>query len=251
MCRSTIGAKHAENVLSLFVIFRNEAAPARRISPTDTAGMVALVRGTPDLRRGMVYTPVDYHDPYLDDGPGPILALQLEFDTLAGLEKNLVRGGYLQMVADPVLFPSLAGATAIQQAMLTRRFPVPRPRPLVDGAKFCTYLVEYPGAATDYNAWLTHYVMHHPQLMAKFPDIRQAEIYTPATIISALPFPFIHRMQRNKVVFDDQQSLNASLVSEVRHEMRRDFENFPAFTGSNLHAALDTVVVVPAGDGAA
>jgi len=232
-------------MLSLFLIFNNAAAPDARLSATDREGVIALVRGTPGLLRGFVYTPVTYHDPYLDDGPGPILALQLEFTELAALENNVSKSGHLQALANLVLFPSLKGAGAVQQAMLTRRFPAARPGALVDGAVFCTYLVEYPGVAEDYNAWLTHYVTHHPQLMAKFPNIRQMEVYTPATFISALPFAFIERMQRNKVVFDTQADLNASLVHDVRHEMRRDWDNFPAFTGRNLHAALDTLVVVP------
>lgn len=236
-------------MLSLFLIFRNEAAPDAVLSPTDREGVIAVVRGTPGLTRGFVYTPVTYHDPYLDDGPGPILALQLEFPDLVSLERNVGPGGHLQTLANPVVFPSLKGASAVQQAMLTRRFPAARPGAQVDGAVFCTYLVEYPGQAENYNAWLTHYVTHHPQLMAKFPKIRQMEIYTPATFISALPFAFIERMQRNKVVFDTQADLNASLVHDVRHEMRRDWDNFPAFTGRNLHAALDTLVVVPSKEG--
>jgi len=42
-------------------------------------------------------------------------------------------------------------------------------------------------------------------------------------------------MQRNKVVFDSPDALNAALASPVRHAMRDDFKQFPPFTGENFH----------------
>jgi hypothetical protein len=48
-------------------------------------------------------------------------------------------------------------------------------------------------------------------------------------------------MQRNKVVFDSPDALNAALASPVRHEMRADFKNFPPFSGANLHFPMISV----------
>jgi hypothetical protein len=52
-------------------------------------------------------------------------------------------------------------------------------------------------------------------------------------------------MQRNKVVFDDAEALTAALNSPVRHEMRADFANFPAFTGPVSHFPMATRMVRP------
>ena len=67
----------------------------------------------------------------------------------------------------------------------------------------CTYLVAYEGAAEDLTAWLTHYIADHPPIMARFPGIRQIEIYTCIDWCGGLPWPRVTHMQRNKVVFDN------------------------------------------------
>src|SRR5690242_3326061 len=76
---------------------------------------------TPALRQGVIYTPSNTSDPYLDDGPPPQLVLQLYFDDIAALEAAVAPNGNLQQLG--VL--DMAGAR--QQAMLVRRFPVPDP----------------------------------------------------------------------------------------------------------------------------
>ena len=73
----------------------------------------------------LIYTPAQTHDPYLDNGRPPALALQLYFADIAALEAALDRGGHLQALAAPDALPSLHGAAVTQQAMLARGFPVP------------------------------------------------------------------------------------------------------------------------------
>ena len=131
--------------------------------------------------------------------------------------------------------------------MLVRRYPVPDPifRTL-PGDQPCTYLVAYEGAAEDLTAWLTHYIADHPPIMAKFPGIRQIEIYTCIDWCGGLPWPRVAHMQRNKVVFDNQAALTAALNSPVRHEMRAAFHRFPSFTGPITHFPMATTTVTPA-----
>jgi hypothetical protein len=54
--------------------------------------------------------------------------------------------------------------------------------------------------------------------MARFPGIRQIEIYTRLDWLGALPWRRVDYMQRNKVVFDSPAALKAALNSPVRHE---------------------------------
>jgi hypothetical protein len=201
-----------------------------------------LIAGTPGLLEARIYTQATTQDPYLDEAPPPPLVLQLDFSDIADLEAALAPRGHLQGL--PSALPSLADAT--QQAMLARHFPVPDPvfrtRP---GQLPCTYLVAYEGRAADPNAWHAHYFAHHPGIMARFPGIRAIEICTRLDWTGFLPFRRVEHMQRNKVVFDDEQALHAALNSPVRHEMRTDFRRFPAFTGPTTHYPMHTRLVIP------
>ncbi|HEY2617111.1 MAG TPA: hypothetical protein VGI78_07215 [Acetobacteraceae bacterium] len=215
-----------------FAVFRD--------APPEVAWLSDVIATTPALQQGLIFRPSNTSDPYLDDGPPPGLALQLYFDDIAALEAALAPGGHLQRL------DALKGVGATQQAMLVRRYPVPDPRfRTPPGALPCTYLVAYEGAAEDLPAWLAHYIADHPPIMARFPGIRQIEIYTCIDWCGGLPWPRVTHMQRNKVVFDDQAALTAALNSPVRHEMRASFGRFPPFTGPITHFPMATIVVQP------
>jgi hypothetical protein len=190
--------------ICLFLIFHHPARPATRLGPAEMAELGRIIKASPGLARALAFTPERTHDPYLDDGPPPILATQLYFADIAALEAALSASGNLQRLADPGLFPGLAGADIVQQAMLTRIFPVP---------------------------------------MARFPGIREIEIYTRIDWVSALPWRRADCMQRNKVVFDDAAALTAALNSPVRHEMRADYHKLPPFEGSVSHYPMATLTL--------
>jgi hypothetical protein len=83
--------------------------------------------------------------------------------------------------------------------------------------------------------------------MARFPGIRQIEIYTCIDWCGFLPWKRVQHMQRNKVVFDNQAALTAALNSPVRHEMRAAFARFPPFTGPITHFPMATTTIQPMG----
>jgi hypothetical protein len=213
-------------------------ASFRDVSP-DLAWLADVIAATPGLQQGLIFTPSSTSDPYLDDGAPPQLALQLYFDDIAALEDALSADGHLQRLQD-------LRCDATQQAMLVRRYAVPSPVFCTPpGDRPCTYLVAYEGAAADLTAWLTHYIADHPPIMARFPGIRQIEIYTCIDWCGGLPWPRVAHMQRNKVVFDNQAALTAALNSPARHEMRASFHRFPSFTGPITHFPMETVTVLP------
>jgi hypothetical protein len=224
-----------------FAQFRH---PVGRLSNDELTWLRRFVAGTPGLRQGLIFTPSTTSDPYLHDGAPPLLGLQLYFDDIAGLEAALTSDGYLQDLVGHDALPSLADATATQQAMLVRRFGVPDPVfRTPQGECPCTYLVAYEGEAEDLNAWHSHYISDHPPIMARFPGIRQVEVYTRIDWCGSLPWPRVEHMQRNKVVFDSPAALTAALNSPVRHEMRAAFARFPAFTGPITHFPMATMIV--------
>ena len=220
--------------ISWFAMFRGDAEVS--LGP-----LTELVARTPGLTNGLIYTPSITSDPYLNDGPPPVLGLQLNFSDLADMEAALAKDGHLQTLPN-----LLAGTTGTQQAMLSRHFPVPDARfRTPSGEPHCTYLVAYEGEAEDKNVWLSYYIAHHPPIMARFPGIRQIEISTRLDWCGFLPYPRVDFLQRNKVVFDSPAALTAALNSPVRHEMRADFKNFPPFNGGNTHFPMLTRTVQP------
>jgi hypothetical protein len=229
-----------------FALFRNPAASRSHVSERDIAWLGRFLAETPGLQQALVFTPAGTSDPYLDDGPPPQLGLQLYFDDIAHLEAAAAAGGHLQGLAAQGALPSLDRATVTQQAMLVRRFAVPEPTfQTPAGERPCTYLVAYEGEAQDLAAWLAHYIADHPPIMARFPNIRQIEVYTCIDWCGSLPWPRVRHMQRNKVVFDSAATLTAALNSSVRHEMRTAFAGFPPFTGPVTHFPMATTTVVP------
>lgn len=231
---------------SYFIYYDHGGRAGIQLGAEDKSRFVGIVRATPGLRRALVYTPETAADPYLDDGPPPPLAAQLDFADIGALERAVARDGHLQALAAPDTLPSLAGAQIAQQAMLLRTFAVPDPvYRTAPGALPCSYLVSYPGPAEDLNEWLSFYIAHHPVPMAKLPGIRELEVLTRIDWHGFLPWPRANAMLRNRVAFDSEKALEAALASPVRHEMRADYKRFPPFAGGNTHHPMATLAVTP------
>ena len=171
------------------------------------------------------YTPGRVRDPYLDDGAPPGGVTQIYFDSIAELERAARELG--------------AGEA---EAMQVHRFAVPQPWQRVP-ERYCTYLVAYEGPADDEPAWLAYYLKHHPPLMAKLPQIRQLETYTPVEWRCPPSLRRVRHLQRNKVAFDSAEALAAALDSPIRREMRADFAQFPTYRGRVTHFAMNTRVL--------
>jgi uncharacterized protein (TIGR02118 family) len=186
-----------------------------------------FLSATAHLPRGFIralqHSPDRVRDPFLDDGPPPGAVTQLYFDSLAALGRAAAQ------------VPTHADAEAMQ----VHRFPVPQPW-LEVPASYCTYLVAYEGPADDEAAWLAHYLEHHPPIMAKLPQIRELEIYTPVDWHCPPSLRRVRHLQRNKVAFDSSSALAAALDSPVRREMRSDFARFPPYHGRVSHYAMTT-----------
>ena len=113
--------------ISYFLFYDHGGRADLACSAGDKTRFIEIVRATPGLRKALIYTPEVAADPYLDDGPPPPLAAQLDFAEIGALESALARTGHLQALAEPGVMPSLAGAQVTQQAMLMRTFSVPDP----------------------------------------------------------------------------------------------------------------------------
>ena len=118
----------------------------------------------PGLSAVDLYEPVrgGTHDPFNDDGPGPLLMAMLQFPTREKLQAGL---------SDPRFKQSLAGmpVAATGTGFERRFFPVadaPNPGPL--RAPF-SYVVRYHHPAENVAEFVSHYVADHPPILGKLP----------------------------------------------------------------------------------
>src|SRR5712671_6177729 len=168
------------------------------------------------------------HDPFVDDGAGPLLLAMLHFNTAERMSHVIA-----------ALAPSLKGlpqGAAITGTPFERRlYPVggeAMPGPLT--APF-SYVVRYHRPADDEAEFVSHYLADHPPLLAKLPEIRSVLCYLPLDMLAAPALPTANIMIGNEVAFDSPEAFNAAMASPVRAELRAHFRTFPKFTGRTTH----------------
>ncbi|RKF48658.1 EthD family reductase [Paraburkholderia fungorum] len=227
-----------------FFLLANCDGTGKTQPPIDTSWLEAASREIQGLTRFVIHLPAESPDadPQLKTHTsGPRCALQWYFDDLGLLETALQTTGAIHGIVDRLTNATELDLTFAQQAMAVRPFATPNPGDANPRAERCTYLVSYEGEAEDFNTWLTHYLTHHPPLMAQLPGIRELEIYTRLDFRSGLAIARATAMQRNKVVFDNAEALAAALASPVRTHMRQDFNAFPPYSGPTPHFPMRSI----------
>ncbi|MFM0076716.1 EthD family reductase [Paraburkholderia sediminicola] len=210
----------------------------------DISLIQAASQNAEGLRRFVIHRSVESAD---DDPLSKELALkprwvlQWYFDDLDPVEAVLQRGGAAHTIVEQAIDAAQDRPAFAQQLMAVRKFATPNVLDTGNPSEKCTYLVGYEGEAHNFNAWLTHYLKHHPPLMAQLPGIRELEIYTRVDYRTGLDIPQATAMQRNKVVFDDPAALAAALASPIRAQMKQDFDAFPPYSGPAAHFPMHSI----------
>jgi uncharacterized protein (TIGR02118 family) len=168
------------------------------------------------------------HDPFVDDGAGPLLLAMLYFNTVEQMSKAIA--------AMPPSLKDLPKGVAITGTPFERRlYPVggeAKPGPLT--APF-SYVVRYQRPADNEADFVSHYIADHPPLLAKLPAIRSVLCYLPLDALATPALPTANTMIGNEVAFDSPEAFNAAMASPVRTELRAHFRTFPKFTGRTTH----------------
>mgnify|MGYP003676265364 CR=1 FL=1 len=173
-------------------------------------------------------------DPYLDDGAGPLLKVQIGFPTQGDMEAAMASETLRAFAKDRVGCP-LDKVEILHQGLAQEFFPVAGQAAPAPHEAPVSYIVRYHRPAENEAAFRDHYVSHHPPILGKFEGIRNVICYYPVDHADPLDLPSCDYMLGNEVVFDNFDALDASLNSPVRHELREDFNTFPPFTGRNTH----------------
>jgi len=188
-------------------------------------------KALPGLAALDLYRPIEggAHDPFNDDGLGPLFIAMLAFPAREALGEAMPR----------TEFGSQLPGLALTGTGFERRFyPIAgqiEAGPLT--APF-SYVVRYHRPAEDEAAFIKNYVETHPPTLATLPGIRSVMCYFPQDI-AAPTVPAGDYLIGNEVAFDDVAAFNAAMQSPVRQELRRHFREFPPFTGRNTHFAMN------------
>lgn len=223
----------------LFLTFRHDDA-ALRLGPSAAWALERALLAIDDLHEARILTPAQARDRYYDDGPSPVLALQLYFERLEMLERAAGPGGALGEITGS-LADLLGGVTGTHQAMWSRPIAIPGAQDPQRGESDevrCAFMVHYDGEPSDVNEWHSFYFGHHAPIMVTFPDVREVEICTRVDWVDSLPTQRVSYFQRNRIVFDSPAALEAALASETRERMKQDRERFPEFSGRSLHVPM-------------
>ncbi len=192
----------------------------------------AVWAALPGLSAADVYemVPAGTHDPFVNDGPGPLLLAMLEFPTIDTLACGISHPLFKQSLAGRPAGPTFTGTS------LERRFyPVAgAAEPDSLRAPF-SYVVRYHHPAQDVALFVSHYLADHPPILAKLPQIRSVLCYLPVELAAPSILPPADYMLGNEVAFDSPEAFNAAMASPVRLELRAHFRSFPPFTGRNTH----------------
>jgi hypothetical protein len=184
-------------------------------------------RALPGLASLDLYRPIaaGAHDPFNNDGPGPLFIAMIAFASRAALED----------AARAMTFPDASPGLTVTATAFERQFyPVAgEAEPARLGAPF-SYVVRYHKPAEDEAAFIANYVATHPPTLGTLPGIRAVMCYFPLPI-AAHSVPPVDYIIGNEVAFDSVEAFNAAMQSPVRHELRRHFHEFPKFSGANTH----------------
>jgi uncharacterized protein (TIGR02118 family) len=196
--------------------------------------------GLPALATLDLYAPISdgAHDPFNNDGPGPLFIAMLGFASRDALAQAVTGAEFaLSLGGRP------AGLAWTGSAFERHFYPVggaAEPAPLT--APF-SYVVRYHRPAEDEAAFVRNYVDTHPPTLAKLPGIRAVMCYFPQAI-EAQGVQGADYMVGNEVAFDSVAAFNAAMQSEVRQELRAHYREFPKFTGLNTHFPMQRTRLV-------
>ena len=194
-----------------------------------------LSKKLPNLAGLNLFTPEEGgHDPFLKDANPPLLVIQAVICNEECLTKILVSSELLALIEQLLILP-VDGLRVLQEAMLLDPFMSSDTRA---GLADVSYLVNYTRPAEDEAAFLQYYRDHHPAILMKFPDIRRVELGLPIAWTPTASIEQANRMLHCEVSFDCVESLNTALNSDVRAELRKDYECFPPFSGAVTHFAM-------------
>lgn len=193
----------------------------------------------PALNQADLLTPESSQDPFLDDGDGPLLVLQVRFRDQQALS-NALNSPVMETLLEYLHNLPVVDAQLVQEALKIESYPLKSGGAETTAtAGAIAYLVNYQRPAEDEAAFLQYYRAHHPPIMLQFPALCRLELGLPIGWCPLMKnISWANRMLFCEVSFNSLAALNNALASEVRTRLREDFHDFPPFSGKVTHYAM-------------
>ncbi len=210
------------------------------VSATDLSG---YFRGAPldwlKLQQGIrtveIYTPEPGDVPILDDVPAPAIIVQIDVEA-EGAARQLVKNENFKQqftndksAGEGIETIRLELTEAVHYPVGAETAPVPRTAPL-------SFVVRYYGPVVDPVQFVEFYTENHPQILARFPAIRNVLCYLPLGWRESGAIENDGLVIGNEVVFDDLDALKHSMTTPVQEEALEDSYQFQDFGYSTHHA---------------
>ena len=222
--------------VSLFLTYFGKAADGPALQGWFRDGPAAALRSS-GAEWLELYVPEASHDPFLDDGEGPLLIAEFGFADQTALENAAASDEFRHWLCDLSGLP-VSDCRVTAEAFEVLPSPVagesqasPRTAPV-------SYVVRYYRPAGDEEKFIAYYLEHHPALLGQFARIRNVLCYRPLTWQNHTGLAESDCMFGNEVVFDSLDDLDAALASEHRQHMRKDYDVFRDWAGPNTHFAM-------------
>ena len=219
--------------VSVFLSFDDAAGEAAARDDGFARAAREGLASAPGLRFIEVSQPAPDDVPAFDDGPPPALLAELNFDDAEDARALLESAALRDALAAAGVTGGITADVfhAVHFPLPDRIKPPPRTAPL-------SFVVRYHRPVQNEAAFANFYTLHHPPLLAQFPGIRNVLCYLPTGIALPPDLPSSGAFFGNEVVFDDLDSLNRALASEVLPLLKADGKRFPAFGHSTHYAML-------------
>jgi uncharacterized protein (TIGR02118 family) len=189
------------------------------------------------------YSPQSADDPYLDldSAISKLLIVQADFAAREQLQDAMANSRVVDALA---AMPGNGDFKVTAEAFTTRHFP------LDDGSTPArraplSFVVRYYHPIENEQVFNAYYVGHHPPIMVKFPGVRNILCYLPVDWQDASGVTPSMSFLGNELVFDSVEDLNTALASDVRHDLRADYRQFPPHEGNSTHHAMLRRVLFP------
>lgn len=102
------------------------------------------------------------------------------------------------------------------------------------------YFVRYDIGTADPAAFVERYRRRHVPILERWPGIRRVVMHTPVEWNDPFAINRGVALLLVEIQFESAEALKAALFSDERAEARRDFQSFPAFSGTVTHQAMQS-----------
>jgi len=198
---------------------------------------LAYLQSVPVVDSVDLYLPAEGKVPSFDDGPPAALIIQADVQHAADAQALTRSEQFQNLLAARSAYSPAADKVAVD-ILETVHFPIPGHKVPPPRTATTSFVVRYYGPADDEAAFVHFYTEHHPLLLATFPGIRNVLCYLPPGWQITHEVKDSRVILGNEVVFDDLESLNRALASDVLPKLRAEGKQFARFGYSTHHAML-------------